>query len=428
MAPTRLWRPLTALAAVAIGLVSALSGGSPLAAAFAALMFGIVAGSVIWAPAEAGPRAGAADDEPAPPPLPGAGDVIDAIEDPMLLVRDRRVVHANAAARAVLGQHIDGVDVRLAIRHPAAAEQLISRGGDQTAERLTRIELVGLGERDRRWAMTILRLGDGSRLVRLSDRSEAFASEQMRVDFVANASHELRTPLATLIGFAETLQDDATAEDRKTRHRFLTIMSDEARRMQQLIDDLISLSRIEAERFSPPREAVPLLPLVEEVRVGCAQLIAEKGSGIRVEQGVADPVVPGDRAQLLQMLRNLVINALKYGRQGEDVVIRFDPAGPEMVRMRVIDRGEGIAQEHLPRLTERFYRVDPSRSRAMGGTGLGLAIVKHIAQRHRGRLDIASRPGEGTAVSVYLPALSSKSHRTVTEVSRKANRDDPDAP
>ena len=274
--------------------------------------------------------------------------------------------------------------------------------------------------------MIVSLLPDGSRLVRLKDRSEAHASEQMRVDFVANASHELRTPLTTLIGFSETLQDDDTA-DEATRKRFLKIMEDEARRMQQLVDDLISLSRIEAERFSVPTEPVPLLPLVEEVREGCGQLIAQKESRIVVERGDADPVVPGDRSQLLQLLRNLIVNALKYGRTGEDVMIRFDEAGSDMIRISVIDRGDGIAPEHLPRLTERFYRVDPGRSRSMGGTGLGLAIVKHIVGRHRGRLDIASAPGEGSRFSVYLPSLSSKSHATVTEVTRISPSELPDA-
>jgi two-component system phosphate regulon sensor histidine kinase PhoR len=182
-------------------------------------------------------------------------------------------------------------------------------------------------------------------------------------------------------------------------------MSDEARRMQQLIDDLISVSRIEAERFSPPRDAVPLLPLVQDVCVSCAHLAGEKGTEIVIERGAADPVVPGDRAQLLQMIRNLVVNALKYGRKGEKLLIRFDEAA-DMVRMSVIDRGDGIPSDHLPRLTERFYRVDPSRSRAMGGTGLGLAIVKHIVGRHRGRLDIDSVLGEGTTVTVLPPPLS----------------------
>jgi two-component system phosphate regulon sensor histidine kinase PhoR len=251
--------------------------------------------------------------------------------------------------------------------------------------------------------MTVTRLRDASRLVRLIDRSETHASEQMRTDFVANASHELRTPLATLLGFLETLQDDSAAEHAPTRARFLKIMWDEARRMHRLVDDLISLSRIEAERFSLPRESVELVPLVEEVKASLATVIEEKGSRLCVEQNGPEPVILGDRSQLAQLLQNLVINALKYGRPGSDVTIRFEDAGPEMLRLSVIDQGEGIAPEHLPRLTERFYRVDPSRSRSMGGTGLGLAIVKHIVGRHRGRLDIRSKLGEGTMVRVYLP-------------------------
>jgi two-component system phosphate regulon sensor histidine kinase PhoR len=134
-------------------------------------------------------------------------------------------------------------------------------------------------------------------------------------------------------------------------------------------------------------------------------LLEEKGSRVRVEHGGLDPVVLGDRSQLAQLLQNLVVNALKYGRPGSDVTVSFAEAGPEMLRVSVVDRGDGIAPEHLPRLTERFYRVDPSRSRAMGGTGLGLAIVKHIVGRHRGRLDIRSRLGEGTEVRVYLPRV-----------------------
>jgi two-component system phosphate regulon sensor histidine kinase PhoR len=264
-------------------------------------------------------------------------------------------------------------------------------------------------------------LKDGSRLVRLSDKSQAHASEQMRTDFVANASHELRTPLATLLGFLETLRGDAAPGDEQTRGRFIRIMFDEARRMHRLVDDLISLSHIEAERFSLPRESVELLPLVEEVRATSAVMAEEKGSEITVDDRFGDPIVLGDRSQLSQLLQNLVGNALKYGRAGEPVTVRFEEAGPEMLRMSIDDRGEGIASEHLPRLTERFYRVDPSRSRAMGGTGLGLAIVKHIVGRHRGRLDIRSKVGEGTSVRVYLPLarpLSLKSHGTVTEVTR----------
>jgi two-component system phosphate regulon sensor histidine kinase PhoR len=413
-------RALSALAAAVLGLLIATGAGAPLAAALAALVAGLVAAVLAWLGRGGPPSVERAIEATGSPTLPPATELLELVDDPMLIVRNRRVLFANRAARALLGEHIAGVDVRLAIRHPAAAEQLIDRGPGEAVERSTRTELVGLGEHDRRWEMTTSLLEDGSRLVRLTDRGAVQASEQMRTDFVANASHELRTPLATLLGFLETLRDDAdAARDEKTRSRFIRIMFDEARRMHGLVDDLISLSRIEAERFSPPRDSVALLPLVEEVRTACALMVEEAGSDIVVEDQIGGPVVLGDRAQLTQMLQNLVANALKYGRAGTPVTVRFDEPGPEMLRMSVEDKGEGIAPEHLPRLTERFYRVDAGRSRAIGGTGLGLAIVKHIAQRHRGRLDISSRPGEGSLVSVYLPrapsALSSKSHESVTE-------------
>ena len=422
MAFHRLLRILAAATAAGIGIAAAVTSGAPATAALIAVFAGAIAAGLLVVPGKAVPPAEPPAETGAETVLPRTSEVADAVEDPVMIVRERRVLFANQAAKALLGGHIEGVDIRLAIRHPAASERLI--GDDASA--VSRTELVGLVDRDRRWEMIVSLLPDGSRLVRLKDRSEAHASEQMRVDFVANASHELRTPLTTLIGFSETLQDDDTA-DEATRKHFLEIMEDEARRMQQLVDDLISLSRIEAERFSVPTEPVPLLPLVEEVREGCGQLIAQKESRIVVEHGDADPVVPGDRSQLLQLLRNLIVNALKYGRTGEDVTIRFDEAGPDMIRISVIDRGDGIAPEHLPRLTERFYRVDPGRSRSMGGTGLGLAIVKHIVGRHRGRLDIASAPGEGSRFSVYLPSLSSKSHATVTEVTRTSPSELPDA-
>jgi two-component system phosphate regulon sensor histidine kinase PhoR len=251
--------------------------------------------------------------------------------------------------------------------------------------------------------MTVTRLPDGSRLVRLGDLSQTRAAEQMRVDFVANASHELRTPLATLLGFLETLQDEDAAGDPATRERFLKIMFDEARRMRGLVDDLMSLSRIEAERFAVPADPVDLLPLIEETRTSLRQLVDERGSTLVLENDAGEAIVTGDRPQLAQLLGNLLVNSLKYGRAGAPIRIALDNAGSELIRLRVTDEGEGIAPEHIPRLTERFYRVDPGRSRSVGGTGLGLAIVKHIVLRHRGRLDIRSTLGEGTSVHVYLP-------------------------
>jgi two-component system phosphate regulon sensor histidine kinase PhoR len=229
----------------------------------------------------------------------------------------------------------------------------------------------------------------------------------MRVDFVANASHELRTPLATLSGFIETLQGPA-AEDEPARERFLDIMALEAGRMSRLIDDLLSLSRIELDKHVRPVTQLDLAGVVADVRKTLAMRLEADERQLVVGDMAGLPPVIGDRDQLLQVLHNLVSNALKYGRTGTPISIGAvaEPAAagtPAQVRLTVTDIGDGIGPEHLPRLTERFYRVDSQRSRKMGGTGLGLAIVKHIVERHRGRLDIASVQGEGTTVSFTLP-------------------------
>ncbi len=392
---------------ILVGGAIALLIADPVPAAVVALIAGVMAGLILGigrtTPDDAGQTDEIGSHAKADPDRPEAVDILNAIDDPMLVVRRRRVEMANAEARRILGEHIEGADVRLAIRHPAAAERLTGISADDTATGRTKTELVGLGERERRWEMTTAPIKGASRLVRLTDRSEAHASEQMRVDFVANASHELRTPLATILGIVETLQDEEAGSDRATRERFLPIMLDEARRMQGLVDDLISLSRIEAERFSPPRESVSMVAVVEEVRNAARRAMEERGSTLIVENEAADTEVVGDRPQLQQLVQNLVMNAVKYSRPGTPVLVRFADAGADMLAMTIIDQGDGIAPEHLPRLTERFYRVDAGRSRSVGGTGLGLAIVKHIVGRHKGRLEIKSRLGEGTAVSVYLP-------------------------
>jgi two-component system phosphate regulon sensor histidine kinase PhoR len=209
-----------------------------------------------------------------------------------------------------------------------------------------------------------------------------------------------------VLGFIETLQDEMAGGEKEIRERFLGLMHGEGKRMQQLIEDLMSLSRIEAERFNAPRDPVDLVQIVEEVRTGCAQLFIERSNELVVENAAGSAVVPGDRGQLLQLVRNLVVNALKYGRVQSQVTVRFEEEGPAMLRFSVIDRGEGIPAVHLPRLTERFYRVDAGRSRAIGGTGLGLASVKHNVGRHPGRRDIRSSVGEGTSVTVWLPRES----------------------
>jgi len=320
---------------------------------------------------------------------------IDAVDEPILVIAAGHVEAANPAALALLGQHVVGGDVRLAIRHPAAAERLFGTSDDREP-----VGLVGLGARDQSWEMRVRPLTHDRRLVHLVDRTGNRATERMRVDFVANASHELRTPLASLLGFIETLRDEA-GEDPGVRERFLKVMNDEARRMQRLIDDLISLSRIEAEKYRPPDQAVDLSAMVPAVRDELAATNPTRGADVAlaIEDGV---VVIGDRAQLSQLLHNVMGNAMKYGRAGTPVEVRLSPRDT-MAELVVRDHGEGVAIEHLPRLTERFYRVDSGRSRALGGTGLGLAIVKHIVERHRGRLDLGSVVGDGTTVSVLLP-------------------------
>ena len=296
----------------------------------------------------------------------------------------------------LLGSHIIGEDVRLAIRHPAASERLAIDAPDGS------VELMGIGGREQQVELNVATIAPGKRVVHLIDRAAHRAVEQARVDFVANASHELRTPLAALLGFIETLLDDKAGGDADVRARFLNVMLNEARRMQRLIDDLISLSRIEAEKYLLPDETVSLSQLLHDTIGEWQDRQGDGPKRIDLEVDEASPSVVGESSQLSQVVHNLIGNAIKYGRAGSPIKVTLDHV-PGFVRLKVIDEGDGIALEHLPRLTERFYRVDASRSRMMGGTGLGLAIVKHIVERHRARLEIASELGVGTTVSVLFP-------------------------
>ena len=249
-------------------------------------------------------------------------------------------------------------------------------------------------------------IADGGRaVVVLSDRTRERAVERMRADFVANVSHELRTPLASLIGFIETLRGPA-ADDPPAQLRFLGIMGEQAARMNRLIDDLLSLSRIELIEHQPPSETVDLHELVTRLVAGFEPRLKEQARHARsasaersacgdrrcgpVDTGVAEPARQRGEVR-------------PRGRDGAAAMLRLHASGRPGVVMTVADQGSGIPREHLPRLTERFYRVDTSRSRAAGGTGLGLAIVKHIVNRHRGQLSIESEEGIGTRVSVWLP-------------------------
>jgi len=413
-----------AVLAVSVGVAVWLLGDS-LAVAAISFAFGALASALAFRPVDA-PAV------PRQPPSDSGNDWAEALADfipePLLVLEGTRVVVANAAASRLLGRGVVGKDVRLAIRHPAAVERLLEvRLPPGETER---VDVTGIGEPDRRWSMSVAAHG-AYRFVRLVDTSEAQAVEQMRVDFVANASHELRTPLATIIGFTETLRDDSVRADAETFSRFLSIMYDEAKRMQRLIEDLISLSRIEAERFSVPCEAVHLVSVATEAIDGCGRIASQRSTELVLEADPELPPVPGDRGQLLQLLDNLISNALRYGRAGSKVTVSIGRSAGS-VRIDVSDEGEGIPPEHLHRVTERFYRVDASRSRSVGGTGLGLSIVKHIVERHRGRLEIKSDAGVGTTVTVSLPvaaeALSSKSHDSVSGLSLSGPIESANAP
>ena len=327
--------------------------------------------------------------------------LLEALSEATLIADDGRIVGANHAARALLGKSIEGASLEEVISHPAALEALNRSGSDDQS-----VELTGLGKSRRHWLMRVAPIDGNTRLIRFVDRSEARAAEQMRVDFVANASHELRTPLATLIGYTETLREQSDEIEPETRDRFLSVVHDEALRMQRVVEDLISLSRIEAEKFTTPTDAVAIEPLIEQALESERRTAQKRGSELVRDVAEELPPVAGDPSQILQLLDNLLSNALRYGEAGTPVTVSAQADG-SMVRLSVSDCGDGIAPEHITRVTERFYRVDTSRSRSLGGTGLGLSIVKHIVERHRGRLSIDSVVGKGTTIHVLLPVAGS---------------------
>lgn len=329
---------------------------------------------------------------------------IEAIADPALIVEGARAVAANAAARALFGARVEGGDLRLVLRHPAVLDAVAEAAA--SGESINR-EVNGFGSGNSAWRLRAVEAEDGRVLVVFDDITQARLTERMRVDFVANASHELRTPLATLSGFIETLLGPA-AEDEPARRRFLGIMANEASRMSRLIDDLLSLSRIELDKYVRPSMALDLASVFSDVGKTLAMRMEQDQRQIVLKVPEHLPPVVGDRDQILQVLHNLVSNALKYGQTGTPITVSAS-VGEGVVRIIVADVGEGIAPEHLPRLTERFYRVDSQRSRKMGGTGLGLAIVKHIVERHRGQLEIDSKLGEGSEVSFTLPLAQTPS-------------------
>lgn len=324
----------------------------------------------------------------------GMKELLERSGIPQLVLEEGIVVIANAQARAVLGQHVVGEDVRVALRHPAAIDLLGRPEGGS-------VDVRGLTGPRGSWRIRSQPLGAHLALVELSDRTAEADVSRAHTDFVANASHELRTPLASIIGYAETLVDEGEMADPTAAARFHQTILREAKRLQSLVQDLMSLSQVEAEEHDLPRERLDLGPLVERA----ARDTADSAIAARIRFAGPDQslIVRGDAGQLEQVVRNLVDNALKYGDPERPVEVSLSQGKRAMAVIEVRDHGEGVAPEHLPHLTRRFYRTDPGRSRAAGGTGLGLAIVKHIVERHRGRLDIASKLGEGTTVTIRLP-------------------------
>ena len=347
------------------------------------------------------------------PPL--AREVFERLPDPlMLLDANGRVLFANSAMRTVVGVDAENKHISSLLRTPTVLEAIdrSSAIGEPAS-----IEFTVPVPVERHYQAYVARAASEPPLTTLllHDLTAIKRTEQMRADFVANASHELRTPLAAVSGFIDTLKGHAR-EDQEARERFLDIMTVEAGRMRRLIEDLLSLTRIELNEHVRPSGVVSLESIVREAATALGPLAESDRIGLEISVESNLPTVTGERDELIQLFQNLIHNAIKYGRAGGHVWITLARAASQggrsagsMVSASVRDDGEGIVPDAIPRLTERFYRVDVKRSREKGGTGLGLAIVKHIVNRHQGRLTIESRPGEGSTFTVLLPSAPADS-------------------
>jgi two-component system phosphate regulon sensor histidine kinase PhoR len=353
-----------------------------------------------------------------PQPAPRVGDpliegLLAGLPEPVVVLDHAGdVVALNAQASAIAPALRRGEAVSLGLRHPEVLDAIRRARAGGAAQRVELFERVPV----ERWYEAVVApvaaagsVADAALLIVFRDLTPLRRVEEMRADFVANASHELRTPLATLSGFIETLQGSAK-DDAASREKFLGIMQVQARRMARLIDDLLSLSRIELSAHLRPDRQVDLVAIVRQVVDGLQTLARDRGVEVNVSAPAAALRVSGDYDELLRVFENLVENALKYGASGKQVEIVLsggEGVGAE-ARVAVRDHGPGIAPEHIPRLTERFYRVDVAQSRAEGGTGLGLALVKHILNRHGGRLTIDSALGRGATFTAHLPLHASR--------------------
>ncbi len=347
----------------------------------------------------------------------GGDSGLEALPDPLLMLDgERRVVRANAAARQLFGANLTGRDLASVLRNPAVLEATdkVMRG-EERAE----VEFAFYDPVERNFSAHMARLPAAAPngalvIVVLYDITAVKRAEEMRSDFIANASHELRTPVSVLLGCIQTLRGSAR-DDPEAQAEFFGLMQGQAERMSRLIDDLLSLSRIEMNEHTTPSDQIDVGRIVEQVAESLTVSADARGITVTTEFPGGLPVVAGDADELTQMFQNLIDNAVKYSAENSTVRVEARmatdpppallPGEGAFLAVVVRDEGEGIPPEHLPRLTERFYRVDTARSREMGGTGLGLAIVKHIASRHRGALTIDSTPGEGSVFTVYLPVV-----------------------
>lgn len=396
------------LAAAALALLACMLAGqmTPAQAAVAFVLVLAAALLVPRRPTESGPATqdNSAGQEARRAAVTGFAD---ALREPCVLLDARAIVmHRNESAASQFPNLTVGRPLSFSLRDPLVVSAIdrVSRTG--LAESVELYQTVP----NRVWfKVDVARLpfhGSGETgwvVLTMFNLTEQRRVEAMRADFVANASHELRTPLASLSGFIETLQGPA-ANDEAARERFLGIMQGQAARMSNLIDDLLSLSRIELRQHVKPSGSVTLSALLQEVVDGLQTQAGEAGVKVKVGAPPEPVVVPGDRSELYEVFENLVDNAIKYGGDGGTVEVELQPAAQPGYAwtVTVTDHGAGIAQEHVPRLTERFYRVDADSSRRKKGTGLGLAIVKHILARHGGLMTIRSEPGKGTSVQVLL--------------------------
>jgi two-component system phosphate regulon sensor histidine kinase PhoR len=349
--------------------------------------------------------------EPAPMPSGFGRALVEKLPTPLLILgRTGRVAYANPAAHEALPTLRQDAHFANVLRAPAFVEAVSATLADGD-DRRVRFTTDPGRERFLEARVSLLPPGgafgpEALAIVQIEDRTEARRAEALRSDFVANASHELRTPLAAIIGYIETLQHHAR-DDPEARERFLAIMAREAGRMQRLVDDLMSLSRIEMSEHQRPVETWSPAEVAAESATALMPVADREGVSLALDLPGDGGLVLGDRDQLVQVFTNLIDNAMRYGGAGTTVRVRTlgpDAAHPGQLGIAVEDDGPGIGREHLPRLTERFYRVSAASSRNRGGTGLGLAIVKHILNRHRGRLEIVSSPGKGSSFTVWLPA------------------------